>query len=126
MRISDWSSDVCSSDLGSRLQLVEQYLGQGPVLTNAVTEITAHDNSELVHCRLQAESADSLHIGQLVMRQQRNSRIHSFQFMSAAKLKRNDVRVSIDGEGAELSMVGAFIATGKGHVDNQEIGRANV
>lgn len=104
---------------GSRLQLVEQYLGQGPVLTNAVTEITAHANSELVHCRLQAESADSLHIGQLLMRQQRSSRIHSFQFMSAAKLKRNDVKVLLDGEGAELSMAGAFIATDKGHVDNQ-------
>lgn len=103
----------------SRLQLVEHYLGEGPVLTNAVTEIVAGRNSELLHCRLQAEAADSLHIGQLAIRQESASRVRSFQFMTASRLKRNDVQVRLDGEGAELSMNGAFIATGKSHVDNQ-------
>lgn len=103
----------------SRLQLVEQYLGQGPALTNAVTHLHAGDNSELTHCRLQSEAADSLHIGQLAMQLARNSRVHSHQYMSASALKRNDVRVRLEGEGAELTMSGAFVATGKGHVDNQ-------
>lgn len=103
----------------SRLQLVEQYLGNGPVLCNAVTHINAADNSELTHCRLQSESADNLHIGQLAIRQARTSRVQSFQFSQGSQLKRNDVQVRLEGEGAELTMGGAFVACGNSHVDNQ-------
>lgn len=103
----------------SRIQIIEHYMGDGNQLCNAVSEYDIGENSELVHCRLQSEAAQSLHIGQLAVRQQRNSRVSSYQFMSASRLKRNDVHVMIEGEGAELHMAGAFIARGKGHVDNQ-------
>src|SRR3546814_11843433 len=46
MRISDWSSDVCSSDLGpvtpAQLQLVRETMG-----TQATVELTAADMAEL-------------------------------------------------------------------------------
>lgn len=103
----------------SRLKLIEHYMGSGPLLSNSVTEIDVGANSELQHIRLQSEAADCLHIGQLAIRQQTASRVKSHQFMTAATLKRNDVHVMIEGTGAELTMNGAFIARGKGHIDNQ-------
>lgn len=104
---------------GSKLKLIEHYLGDGAQLCNAVTEVIAHDNSELVHCRLQSEATSSLHISQLAIRQERDSRVKSYQFMRGAHLRRNNVNVRLEGEGAELVMGGAFIAMGKEHVDNQ-------
>src|SRR5690606_26995656 len=40
---------------GSALTLVEHYLGDGPVLANALTRIRAGANSRLTHYRLQSE-----------------------------------------------------------------------
>ncbi len=110
---------VIELESGSRLQIIEHYTGSGPVLCNAVTEVVAKDNSELVHCRLQSEAADTLHIGQLAIRQQAHSRVNSFQFMRGSHLRRNDVKVTLEGEGAELNMHGAFISRQRNYVDNQ-------
>lgn len=103
----------------SRLSIIEHYMGDSSELCNAVTEMTVGENSELTHCRIQSEGSANLHIGQLAISQARHSRVHSYQFMTASRLKRNNVHITIDGEGAELNMAGAFVARGENHVDNQ-------
>lgn len=104
---------------GSRLSLVEQYLADGPVLTNAVTAIEAADNAHLTHYRLQADDGDSLHIGTLLFDQNGTSRIDSYQLMAGNRLRRNDVRALLRKSGAELSMHGIFVARDRTHIDNQ-------
>ncbi|MBL7251510.1 Fe-S cluster assembly protein SufD [Alloalcanivorax marinus] len=104
---------------GSRLTLIEQYLGAGPVLTNAVTAIQAADNARLTHYRLQADAGDSLHIGTLLFQQTGVSRIDSYQLMAGNRLRRNDVRAFLDKSGAELNMHGIFVARDRSHIDNQ-------
>jgi Fe-S cluster assembly protein SufD len=104
---------------GSRMTLIEQYLGRGPVLTNAVTAIETRDNAHLSHYRLQSEARDSLHIGTLLLRQSGVSRIDSYQLMAGNRLRRNDVRAFIDKSGAELNMNGIFVARDRTHIDNQ-------
>ena len=103
---------------GSRMTLIEQYLGRGPVLTNAVTAIETRDNAHLSHYRLQSEARDSLHIGTLLLRQSGVSRIDSYQLMAGNRLRRNDVRAFIDKSGAELNMNGIFVARDRTHIDN--------
>ena len=104
---------------GSRATLIERYVGQGPVLTNAVTEITTGENSDLVHYRLQAEAADTLHIGSLILAPGRDSRATSFQLMQGNALRRNDVRVLMTHSGASASLNGIFVGRGSTHTDNQ-------
>lgn len=104
---------------GSRMTLIEQYLGRGPVLTNAVTAIETRDNAHLSHYRLQSEARESLHIGTLLLRQSGVSRIDSYQLMAGSRLRRNDVRAFIDKSGAELNMNGIFVARDRTHIDNQ-------
>lgn len=104
---------------GSRMTLIEQYLGRGPVLTNAVTAIETRDNAHLSHYRLQSEARESLHIGTLLLRQSGISRIDSYQLMAGSRLRRNDVRAFIDKSGAELNMNGIFVARDRTHIDNQ-------
>ena len=104
---------------GSRMTLIEHYLGRGPVLTNAVTAIETRDNAHLSHYRLQSEARESLHIGTLLLRQSGVSRIDSYQLMAGNRLRRNDVRAFIDKSGAELNMNGIFVARDRTHIDNQ-------
>ena len=103
---------------GSTLTLVEHYLGDGPVLANALTRIRAGANSRLTHYRLQSEGADSLHIGNLQIDLHRDSRVDSSQLMRGNVLRRNDVHVRMLESGAELAMRGVFIARDGSHIDN--------
>src|SRR3546814_2476734 len=49
MRISDWSSDVCSSDLGEGPYAVDDYINYEIVIRNTgnvtLTEVTVNDNN---------------------------------------------------------------------------------
>ncbi|WP_111655832.1 Fe-S cluster assembly protein SufD [Isoalcanivorax indicus] len=104
---------------GSRATLIERYIGTGAVLTNAVTELFSGIGGDLVHYRLQAEAPEALHIGTLVINPGRDSRAHSFQLMQGSALRRNDVRVLLDGSGAHVGLNGIFVGQGKTHTDNQ-------
>jgi Fe-S cluster assembly protein SufD len=103
---------------GSELTLIEHYVGHGPILANAMTYIHAGANSHLTHYRLQSEAADTLHIGNLQIEQQRDSRVDSSQLMRGNVLRRNDVHVRLLENGAELAMRGIFIARDSSHIDN--------
>jgi Fe-S cluster assembly protein SufD len=103
---------------GSELTLIEHYLGDGPILANALTHIQTGANSKLTHYRLQSEGPDTLHIGNLQIDQQRDSRVDSSQLMRGNVLRRNDIHVRLMESGAELAMRGIFIARGHTHIDN--------
>ncbi|PKM22495.1 MAG: Fe-S cluster assembly protein SufD [Gammaproteobacteria bacterium HGW-Gammaproteobacteria-14] len=103
---------------GSELTLIEHYIGSGPILANALTRIQAGPNSRITHYRLQSEAADTLHIGNLQIDQQRDSYVDSSQLMRGNVLRRNDIHVRLLESGAELSMRGVFIARDQSHIDN--------
>ncbi len=102
----------------SELTVIEHYLGQGPVLANAMTQIEAGANSRLTHYRLQSEHEETLHIGNLQISQLADSCVDSTQLMRGSTLRRNDVRVRLQESGASLNMRGIFIGRNKTHTDN--------
>jgi Fe-S cluster assembly protein SufD len=103
----------------SAFTVIEHYIGRGPALCSSTTSLYAGANSHVQHYRLQSEAAESLHIGELSIHQQRDSRVASYQLMQANTLRRNNVRVWMNESGADLVMRGVFIARNKTHVDNQ-------
>ena len=103
----------------SKATLLERYTGGGQVLTNAVTELFTGAGSTLMHYRLQAEQDDALHIGTLVLNPGRDSEASSVQLMQGSALRRNDVRVLLDGSGAHARLNGIFVGRGSSHTDNQ-------
>src|SRR5699024_8036615 len=107
-------------DLGanSKLTLLESYQGQGPVLTNGVTNIVGEDNSELVHYRMQAEQAESAHIGSVLLIPGAASDFRSYQLMHGTALRRNDVRTLIEHSNVSVNMKGVFIGADSTHTDN--------
>src|SRR3546814_14831999 len=98
MRISDWSSDVCSSDLapilltlataggsadtttvshprvlvvvdeGASADLLTAHVGDGAYLANPVTEIVVGNGARLGHTVLQAEAGAAFHVAMTALR----------------------------------------------------------
>jgi Fe-S cluster assembly protein SufD len=104
----------------SRASVVEDYVsfGEGAFFTNAVTEIWVAPDAELEHVHFQRESANSHHISALYARLERNARLACHSVSLGGGLVRNDTTATLLGEGAECSLYGIFLGTGRRHVDN--------
>jgi Fe-S cluster assembly protein SufD len=104
----------------SQSRIVETYVGpRGSVyFTNAVTEVFAGEDSIVDHYKVQQESLDAFHIGSMHIHATRNSTVSSHSFSLGGKLVRNDVIALLDGEGAECTLNGLYLADGERLVDN--------
>ncbi len=105
---------------GSRACLIESYgaLGDGPYLTNAVTDIVVGDAAELDHCRLNLEGPGAHHVAAIGCRQGRDSRLVSRSLTAGGHLTRHDLVARLEGEGAECRLDGLYLPRGEEHVDN--------
>ncbi|MBI3823710.1 MAG: Fe-S cluster assembly protein SufD [Planctomycetes bacterium] len=98
--------------------VIERFLGERTYFTNAVTEIAVGAGAVLNHVKIQDESATAYHIAntQIVMAARSNFTTHYLSLGGA--LVRNEVRVRFDGEHAEATVNGLYLASGKQHIDN--------
>jgi Fe-S cluster assembly protein SufD len=103
----------------TQLQIVESYVsapGQKH-FTNAVTEIVAGENSVVDHYKVQEESEDAFHIASLHINASRSSTVTTHAFTLGGRLVRNDIIAVMDGEGAECTLNGLYLADGERLVD---------
>ncbi|MDH5493784.1 MAG: Fe-S cluster assembly protein SufD [Myxococcales bacterium] len=109
---------------GAEASLVETFLGpEGPAGSDAsgslrasVTEIFLAAGSRLEHVRLSLNP--SLEIAELSVQQARSSHYASRSFALGGALDRLDLRVHLEGEGAECLLEGAYHASAHERVDN--------
>jgi Fe-S cluster assembly protein SufD len=111
---------VIIADSGSRATIVETYAGiDGDVyLTNAVTEFVLADDAQIEHYKVQLEPVTAFHLALLDVHQGRNSRFTSRSVMLGASIARHEVRVLLDGVGAEVSLDGVYLPQGDQLHDN--------
>ena len=105
---------------GSQASIVESYAGadDAAYFTNAVTEIVLGENAVLDHYKLQHESSQAYHIGGVHLRLQRSANCTSHSISLGGLLVRNDVVAVLDGEGAECTLNGLYLADDQRLVDN--------
>lgn len=97
---------------------LEEGDGGAPCLTNAVTEIAIGRGAIVNHCKLQTESArNARHVAILATHQDRDSRFVSHSVSAGARIARNDIESTIDGQGSECVMNGLYLADGRQYVD---------
>lgn len=89
----------------------------GASLSTGVTEVLLEDGALLDHYRLQQEGAEAFHVTSLHVRQGRNSRFTDHALLLGGALARTDAGVVLDGEGAECTLDGLFMAGGRQHLD---------
>ncbi len=104
----------------SQSRIVETYVGPrgSAYFTNAVTEIFAGEGSVVDHYKVQQESVDAFHVASMHIHAARSATFSSHSFSLGGKLVRNDASALLDGEGAECTLNGLYLADGDRLVDN--------
>ncbi|MDL2717391.1 MAG: Fe-S cluster assembly protein SufD [Acidobacteriota bacterium] len=102
----------------SSATVVEAYLGgSGPSLMNARTDVTLAKGARLNHVKLQLEGPEAFHVGQLAVDHAAGAHAASHVFSFGGKVVRNEIAMSLRGEGATTELNGLFCATSGQHVD---------
>lgn len=111
---------LCVAEANSQVSLVETHLalGDGVHFNNPVTEIVAQDNAVVKHHKWVLENDESFHISALNIHQYRACNTFSHLLSLEGGLIRNDVVATLDGEGGNCEMHGAYMTDGTQHVDN--------
>jgi Fe-S cluster assembly protein SufD len=107
--------------VGSQAQakLVETYVGAGGrYFVNGVTEVFVGENAVLEHYKVQEDSVEAYHIASMHVHASRSANFSSHSFAIGGKLVRNDAVAILDGEGAECTLNGLYLADGDRLVDN--------
>lgn len=108
-------------DRQAELTLIETYAGiagDACYLSNAVTEISLGDGARLRRYSVLDEGANGYHMSTVRARQDRSSSFTSFVLTKRARIGRNELTVALDGEGAECSLNGLYMADGDQLIDN--------
>ncbi|NIM48876.1 MAG: Fe-S cluster assembly protein SufD [Gemmatimonadales bacterium] len=100
--------------------LVESYVaaGGGSYWTNAVTEVVVGEGARLNTYRIQREDGQAYHTATTQSYQERDSVYSCVTFALGASLTRHDINAVLDGEGAECTLDGLSLLTGRQHVDH--------
>jgi Fe-S cluster assembly protein SufD len=96
-------------------------LGGGERLTNLVTEVVTEPNAKLDLVQLQREDGGSFCITSLCARQERDSQLTCHTVTLGGALVRNDLAVTLGGEGAACKLNGLFVGTGEQTIDNHTL-----
>jgi len=105
----------------AQVSILETYVGTGSYFTNAVTEIVAGEGAVVMHDRVECESLDAFHVGNVYIHQDRAANVTSRSIAVGGALARNEVHVALAGEGASVSLEGLFAGTAKQHLDNRTV-----
>jgi Fe-S cluster assembly protein SufD len=113
-------------DEGASATVIEDYAqlpaprggGDSVYLTNALTEIVLGAGARADHYFLERESRKAFNISTLRAHQARGSNLASHSILLGGALVRNNVHLTLDGEGCESLLNGLFIPGQDQHIDN--------
>lgn len=105
---------------GASATVIEHFVGDessANLMSNQLTEIRLGKNSKLSHYRINAEHESAIHIGGVHAALDRDATLNSFYMGFGSQLKRIDVVVNHNGEGAHCEMNGVYVPRNNQHVD---------
>jgi len=104
---------------GARATLIERHLGAAMAFTNSVVEVVLADGAQLDHLRLALDAGRGRWLSALDVELGRAARYHLWQAQLGAAFRRNEIRIRLAGEGAEVTVSGAGLTRNNAHLDNQ-------
>jgi Fe-S cluster assembly protein SufD len=104
---------------GAQVSIVESYatIGAGQSLTSAVTDVAVGPNAIVRHVKIQRESMTAFHIAATNARLERAATFASTAVTLGGRIARNDITATLDGDGAECTLNGLYVADGDSLVD---------
>ncbi len=98
---------------GSRASLIETFIGSGPCWSNVTTILDIGAGAVLRHAKVQDEAPEAVHLSRSFARLHRAARYEGVTLTTGARLSREDIRVTMAGEDARLSLNGAYLLRGQ-------------
>lgn len=111
---------LVSMEANSSATLVEHFAGdcaETAVFTNGITELLLARGAQLRHHRLHLEQGMAMHVGGVHARLSQGSNLESFHLAVGSELKRIDIVVDHQGEGAYCQLNGIYLVNNQDHVD---------
>ncbi len=100
--------------------LIEHYAGKSnnEYFHNIVTEISLAENANLNHIRIQEDGFNATHVASTRYLLDSNARLNGMHFALGSKLYRQDISVTLNGEGAEGILNGLCLSNENQHLDH--------
>lgn len=107
----------------AKMTVIESYvsLACAPTFTNAVTEFVLGDHAAVEHCKFQDESVEAFHIASLHSHLGHKVNFSSHSIATGARLSRNNLRTTLDGEHIEAVLNGVYLTNGDQLADHYMI-----
>jgi Fe-S cluster assembly protein SufD len=108
----------------SELSLIESFVSSGragTTFTNAVSELALGSDCRLDYSRIQEGANTELLVTMLAAHLGRNSRMVSHAATLGGRLTRNDLNVTLAGDGADATINGLAILSEQQHCDNHTL-----
>lgn len=96
---------------GARLDLMQQYVGEGAYFTNALSRVHLGDESHMTHSYVQEQSMPSVHLDSLMVALQRHARYEVHAVQMGGRLARLNLDVKLEQPFASCSVNGIALAT---------------
>ena len=111
------------AEAGSRVQVIQDYvsLAGDAGFTNAVTEISVGTDARVDLVTVQRESDAAFHVSNTAARVDRDGRFESHVLTLGGRLVRNDLSLTLAGEGSDATLNGLFLGAGERLVDNHSL-----
>jgi Fe-S cluster assembly protein SufD len=98
---------------GSRLTVVEHWIGEGAAVNNVVTEISVGANAAVRHVKFQEEGRETVHLSSVDVVAGRDARFDHYSVAIGGAAARTEARVRLAGENAECDLFGVYLGRGE-------------
>lgn len=103
---------------GAKVVLVECHgASEAARQANTLTQLLIGDGAEVVHVKLVASRAGSVHLGRTVARLGANASYRPFQLVAGDGLVRNDLSITFRGQHSSFDLGAAALVNRQGHAD---------
>jgi len=102
----------------AKATVIEHHISNGACVSAAVTNLECADGAQLCYQKLQEESAESYHVAVQNISLAKDSRCDIVNIDLGAAIGRNDLRILLQGSGAEAHINGLFLVDGARLTDN--------
>lgn len=107
----------------SQITLIEDYqsVGTAPQLTHAISELHLAAGAQVTYLRLLLEQPQVQHLGITGASLQRNATLHTHCIGLGGKLRRHDLQIRLEGQGAQAHLNGVALTRSSQHFDNHTV-----
>lgn len=106
---------------GTTATLIETYSSRSARFVNTAIQIVLEDNAQLMHYRVQRESAETFQYGMTDVLLGRDSTYNSTNISFGGVLTRHDINVKFTAEGGEAYVDGLYMLDGNQHHDTHSV-----